>query len=175
VSFSPNVGDILGDIDDKKAIANEYFSTIHGWMPIVSRTRLYGSLVDPSQHTDPDVILVLLGMKLITSRPIDRNLHSKLYTLMKESLLNMEMMGYISVYTIQSAILTGLYEMGHAIYPAALTTISACARYAMALGITQAFPIHGSRWIEQEERNRIWWAVLMLDRYVQLMLLVLIV
>lgn len=120
--------------------------------------------MDPSQHTDPDVAILLLGMKLITSRPKDSILHSELYTLMKESLLSMEMVGYVSISTVQSATLTALYEIGHAIYPAALTTISACARYAVALGITQAYPVHGSRWIEQEERNRIWWAILMLDR-----------
>ncbi|KAL7947312.1 hypothetical protein V8C42DRAFT_317396 [Trichoderma barbatum] len=164
VSLSPTVYEALGDHSYRKAIADEYFRTVHPWMPIISRTRLYGSLMDPSKYTVPDVAIVLLAMKLITSRPKDCSLFSELYTLMKETLLSVEMVGYVSICTVQSAILTVLYEIGHAIYPAALTTISACARHAIALGITQAHPIQGSRWIEQEERNRIWWAILMLDR-----------
>ncbi|KAL7913401.1 hypothetical protein GGI35DRAFT_490037 [Trichoderma velutinum] len=164
ISLSPAVHHVLGDHIHRRALADEYFRTVHRWMPIISRTRLYGSLMDPSHHTDPDVAIVLLGIKLITSRPKNYSLSSELYTLMKESLLHVEMTGYVSIYTIQSAILTALYEIGHAIYPAALTTISTCARHAISLGITQAYPVQGSRWIEQEERNRIWWAILMLDR-----------
>ncbi|KAL6794658.1 hypothetical protein GGI42DRAFT_332829 [Trichoderma sp. SZMC 28013] len=164
ISLSPSVCHVLGDHIHRRALADEYFRTVHRWMPIISRTRLYGSLMDPSHHTDPDVAIVLLGIKLITSRPKNYSLSSEIYTLMKETLLHVEMMGYVSIHTIQSAILTAVYEIGHAIYPAALTNISSCARHAVSLGITQAYPVQGSRWIEQEERNRIWWAVLMLDR-----------
>lgn len=164
ISLSPAVHHVLGDHIHRRALADEYFRTVHRWMPIISRTRLYGSLMDPSHHTDPDVAIVFLGIKLITSHPKNYNLPSELYTLIKETLLQAEMMGYISIHTIQSAILTAVYEIGHAIYPAALTTISSCARHAVSLGITQAYPVQGSRWIEQEERNRIWWAILMLDR-----------
>ncbi|KAL7780725.1 hypothetical protein V8C43DRAFT_299950 [Trichoderma afarasin] len=164
ITLSPAVHHVLGDHIHRRALADEYFRTVHRWMPIISRTRLYGSLMDPSHHTDPDVAIVLLGIKLITSRPNNYSLSSELYTLMKETLLHAEMMGYVSIHTIQSAILTAVYEIGHAIYPAALTTISSCARHAVSLGITQAYPVQGSRWIEQEERNRIWWAILMLDR-----------
>jgi hypothetical protein len=74
------------------------------------------------------------------------------------------MAGYLTIYTIQSAILTAMYEIGHAIFPCAFTTISTCARYATALGINEPLPIQGKGWIKQEERNRIWWAILILDR-----------
>ncbi|KAL7962673.1 hypothetical protein V8C34DRAFT_324462 [Trichoderma compactum] len=137
ISLSPAVHHVLGDHIHRRAVADEYFRTVHRWMPIVSRTRL---------------------------RPKNYSLSSEIYTLMKETLLHVEMMGYVSIYTIQSAILTAVYEIGHVIYPAALTTISSCARHAVSLGITQAYPVQGSRLIEQEERNRIWWAILMLDR-----------
>lgn len=82
----------------------------------------------------------------------------------------MEIAGHLSIYTLQSAILTAMYEMGHAIFPGAFTTIATCARYATALGINEPLPlpIQGKAWIEQEERNRIWWAILILDRSINI-------
>jgi hypothetical protein len=60
-----------------------------------------------------------------------------------------------------------LYEFGHAIYPAAYLTIGAMARYGISSGIDGSGPSQmppPSDWIEDEERKRIWWAVLILDR-----------
>lgn len=133
-------------------------------MPIISRIRFYGSLMDPLRHTDPDMIFILLGMKLILSCPEEVDLCSEIYIMTKEFQLHLEMAGYVSIYTIQSTVLIALYETGHGIFPGAFTTVSTCARYATALGITGTLPLQPKSWVEQEERNRIWWAILILDR-----------
>lgn len=160
----PNVDDILGDIHSKKALAAEYFETANRWMPIISKIRFYGSLMHPLRYADPGVTSVLLGMRLVLSCPEEVDLCSETYVVANEFLLRMEMAGHLSIYTVQWAILLAVYEMGHAIFPGAFTTISTCARYAIALGINGTLPIQGKAWIEQEERNRTWWAILILDR-----------
>lgn len=160
----PKVEEILGDVHSKKALAAEYFKITSRWMPIISEIRFYGSLMDPLRCADPGVTSILLGMKLVLSRPEEENLCSEIYAVAKEFLLRMEMAGHLSIYTVQSAILIAMYEMGHAIFPGAFTTISTCARYAISLGINGTLPIQGKAWVEQEERNRTWWAILILDR-----------
>jgi hypothetical protein len=160
----PKVEAILGDNDSRKALAAEYFKTAHRWLPIISQIRFYGSLLNPSQSIDHGVTSLLLAMKLALSCPEAANVCSEIYGVVKEFQLRIEMAGHISVYTIHSAILTAMYEMGHAIFPGAFTTISTCARHATALGINEALPVQGKAWMEQEERNRTWWAIVILDR-----------
>jgi hypothetical protein len=77
--------------------------------------------------------------------------------------------GPFSPQVLQSGALIALYEYGHAIYPAAYLTIGACARYGISsgmdgTGLSQMPP--PSDCIESEERKRIWWAILIMDRYV---------
>jgi hypothetical protein len=68
-------------------------------------------------------------------------------------------------------LLVALYEVGHAIYPAAFMSVAACVRYAHALGIQPGgmqrlkLPL---TWVEDEERRRIWWSAFLLDRFVSL-------
>jgi hypothetical protein len=121
-------------------------------------------LLNPSQSIDHGVTSILLAMKLALSCPEAANVCSEIYGVVKEFQLRIEMAGHVSVYTIHSAILTAMYEMGHAIFPGAFTTISTCAHHATALGINEALPVQGRAWMEQEERNRTWWAVVILDR-----------
>ncbi|KAJ6782300.1 hypothetical protein PWT90_00623 [Aphanocladium album] len=76
---------------------------------------------------------------------------------------------------LQSAILLAYYEISSAIYPAAFLTVGHCARLGQAMGI------HGRRnapqmfessvsWVEVEEMRRTWWAVFILDRFVNIAL-----
>jgi len=72
---------------------------------------------------------------------------------------------------LQAALLISLYEIGHAIYPSAYLSVGLCARFANALGIDRSKTCRRDEqvgWVEVEERNRIWWAVLMIDRYARL-------
>jgi hypothetical protein len=164
IPIPPRVEHVLGNVDSQKAMAAEYFRTAHHWMSMVSRVRFYGSLMNPMREADPSLIALLLGMKLILSCPEEADERSEIYTLTKEFQLRMEMAGCLSIYVLQSTILTALYEMGHAIFPGAFTTVSTSARYAIALGINGTLPVQGKAWFEQEERNRTWWAIIILDR-----------
>ena len=74
---------------------------------------------------------------------------------------------------LQAGILIAIYELGQAIYPAAYLTVGACARFGLGLAIntlSKAPPggVDERSWNEIEEKQRVWWAVLLLDRLVQI-------
>jgi hypothetical protein len=65
-------------------------------------------------------------------------------------------------------LLTLIYELGHAIYPAAYMSIGSCVRLALALELEKQrqLDLDSSQYDleDQEERRRVWWAVIILDR-----------
>jgi len=59
------------------------------------------------------------------------------------------------------------FEFGHAIFPSAAVSIETCVRYGCALGINwdAKFPAKSPfSWVDGDEQNRVWWAVVILDR-----------
>lgn len=89
------------------------------------------------------------------------------YTTAKRMLYEAEHCGAMSLQLLQARILLVIYEYGHGIYPAAYMTIAACARYATALNIHKLrhddnIDTHID-FDEQEERRRVWWAIIILD------------
>jgi hypothetical protein len=94
-----------------------------------------------------------------------------LYLAIKHYYLEVEISETFSLPVLQAGILLGLYEILHAIYPAAFLTIGACARYCHALGINVNGTLNTKRvltLVEAEERRRAWWAVVILDRFVNI-------
>ncbi len=95
-----------------------------------------------------------------------------LYRLAKRFYFEVENTGALSIHVLQAAVLIAIYEVGQAIYPAAYLTVGACARYGAALGIDKTcLSQNGDEtepcsWIQFEEKRRVWWSILMLDRYV---------
>lgn len=98
-----------------------------------------------------------------------RNPRIPLYYTVKHFNLEVESSSVFSILVLQAGVLIALYELGHAIYPAAFLTIGACARYAHALGINVSRGLNSRKvltLVEVEERRRVWWAIIILDRYV---------
>ncbi|TGO70231.1 hypothetical protein BOTNAR_0002g00150 [Botryotinia narcissicola] len=166
---------LLGDITSIHTCATEFFSQDHTWMSFVSKPRFYSYLL-PSQTTipnRPETILLLLSIKLITTLPPTnpRNPQTSLYQAVKHYCLEVETSSILSLPILQAEILIALYEMGHGIYPAAYLSIGACARYAYALGINCNKRLNLRRvltMLEMEERRRVWWAIVILDRFVSI-------
>lgn len=96
------------------------------------------------------------------------NPKTPMYTVAKRFFLELETAGCFSIRLVQAGLLIGFYELGHCIYPAAYMSIGVCARLAVALGldkdIKQSNIIAGLLWDQVEERKRVWWAILILDR-----------
>jgi len=171
VMTPPEVLSELGHASDIQTIAELYLSSVHLWLPIVSRKRL--SLLIHSPPTEPggDLALLFLCMKLITQCPQEHLDMSQcsLYLITKSFLSQVESSALMSIQVVQSAMLICAYEVGHGIYPAAYLSAAHCARLCYALGLhdrkgtLQMLKRPGS-WAEQEEIRRIWWGAMLLDR-----------
>ncbi|OQV03459.1 Fungal specific transcription factor domain-containing protein [Cladophialophora immunda] len=77
-------------------------------------------------------------------------------------------MGHLSLPLLQGMILISIYELGHAIYPAAYMSIGNCVRLGLALELEKQcqsdLDLTSYDLEEQEERRRTWWAIFTLDR-----------
>ena len=122
---------------------SDYFDTIHTWMPFISHKRM--NLGIPLRNAGPDLAMLFLAMKLVTSPPAGTGLPScdPLYTSAKAFLALFEANGEVSLLCLQAMVLIALYEHGHAVYPTAWMTVGACVRYAEMLGITHSGPRPG--------------------------------
>jgi hypothetical protein len=162
---------LLGNIDEIHLTASTYFKKIHTWIPFISKKRFYDSYLRSSFQTQADIVLLLLALKLIMTPPLPRprTVRTTLYQTVKQFYLYVESSSAFSTPVLQAGIVIALYEILHAIYPAAFLSIGACARYAYALGINVRKSLNTRRiltLVEVEERRRVWWAIVILDRCV---------
>jgi hypothetical protein len=177
ITVPAEVANTLGtSILDIQDVVDRYFANIHTWLPFISKKRMELTLSNPGLELSLEFALLLLAMKLIIQIPSSgsQSVRSPLYALTKRYFAMVESSGIISCQTLQASILISAYEIGHAIYPAAYLTTGHSARLGHALGLNDrdhAPQIHkkkASAWAEVEEVRRTWWAVMLLDRYVNL-------
>jgi hypothetical protein len=107
-------------------------------MPIFSQKRLTRNMANPLWEAGPDLALLFLCMKLITSRPQDGmgSSQNPLYISAKRFVALMEATGTASLLVLQSNLLVTWFEYGQAIYPAAWMSAGWCVRYGNMLGIS---------------------------------------
>ncbi|KAL2793291.1 fungal-specific transcription factor domain-containing protein [Aspergillus keveii] len=165
----------IGSLEEIRRTADEFFETVHPWMPIISKARFHDVyLRDSANHNTADIALLLLAIRLIISNQTqDRKLG--IYDWIKYFYQKVEGSGTPSILVLQANIFIALYELGHGLYPNAYMTIGACARYLYVLGINGTSsrkvnmnPPRPTSMIEVEERRRAWWAVVILDRFVSI-------
>ncbi|KAL4964255.1 uncharacterized protein BDV14DRAFT_78055 [Aspergillus stella-maris] len=164
----------LGGVEEIRLVTDEFFTTVHLWMPIISKQRFYDVCLRHDSHTRGDVVLLLLAMRLIVKTPVqDPRIGD--YDRVKRFHQRVEGSGALSVLVLQANIFIALYELGHGLYPTAYMTIGACARYMYALGINGTSsrnvnmnPPRPMSLVDVEERRRTWWAVVILDRFVSI-------
>lgn len=167
VPINRDIIELVGGLADIRTTAETYFKMVHDWWPIISKRRFHRVLLNPVAQRRVELYLLTLSMKLSCLAAKDVNL--SLYRTVKRFYSDLEVAGFYSIHLLQAAILIAIYEIGHAIYPAAFLSIGACARYAVLLGLDQdESPRRGQdlSFDEIEERRRAWWGVLVLDRYV---------
>ncbi|KAL7933338.1 hypothetical protein V8C35DRAFT_322372 [Trichoderma chlorosporum] len=159
----------LGGIDEIRQIAHKYFTSVHLWFPIINRSKFYGSFLHGSFEADTEISLLALCMQILGTRPSNGTQALEPgYLSIKQAFMQLEQAGVLNVTVLQALLLIALYEIGNGIYPAAYLTIGNCARYAVALDLDREilnWNHNASDWVLMEEKHRAWWAVLMLDRY----------
>jgi hypothetical protein len=164
----PNISNLIGNAENWENIATEHFSTTHTWMPIISKKSFYEYTRNPSGQIRSDYALLILVMDLVCWIPETNDPRTSTYLAAKSFYLDLEIQGLVSLQILQAAILIAFFEFGHAIYPSAAVSIEACVKYGCALGINWDAKFPAKRpfsWVDGDEQNRVWWAVVILDRY----------
>lgn len=97
------------------------------------------------------------------------SMQSSLYVSIKTSIALLEASGFLSVRVLQAKLLVCFYEVGHAIETAASISIAGCGRIVQALGLgRKGFQEVGGLDEEvlmgNEEKKRVRWATILLDR-----------
>jgi hypothetical protein len=166
-----SVSALIGDLAARRAVATEYFNTIHIWFPFISKKRFLLSLVNQFAEPRADVALLILCMKLITWSPSEHGVleetETPSYLTAKRFFLELQAAGILTLQLAQACILLTVYEMGHAIFPAAYISVGTSFRYVMALGLNGKITPHTTDptvWMMQEEKRRVWWTTIILDR-----------
>jgi hypothetical protein len=138
-------------------------------MPIVSKKSFYEHIRNPSGQVRLDYALLILAMDLICWIPENKDPRTLTYLAAKLFYLDLEIQGLVTFQILQAAILIAIFEFGHAIYASAAVSIEACVRYGCVLGINWDAKFPAKRpfsWVDVEEQNLVWWAIVILDRYV---------
>ncbi|VUC26603.1 unnamed protein product [Clonostachys rosea] len=172
VKFPTSVLDPVRDQARIRSDVDIYFNSTHTFFPIISKTRLYREIGNTGHSINADTALLLSALRLHVQSSDDSDPSSReTYKAVKAFFAQVEVSNIISVRLLQAALLIALYEVSNAVYPMAYLTVGHCARIGHALGMharksaPQISPAPASS-TELEERNRTWWAVILLDRYV---------
>ena len=147
-------------------ISEAYFTSIHCWLPIVSRASFYQRLVTLWTAPDGEFALLFLCMYLVTRMPASDpgwSARSSLYFTTKRLFLTLQASLPPSLYSIQAGILLAVYEHGHSL-EAAYVTIGCCARIAQLLDYECLAHMN---YVEMElapQEVRTWWGLVIVDR-----------
>ncbi|KAF5688590.1 Zn(II)2Cys6 transcription factor [Fusarium denticulatum] len=154
---------------DYTAISQQYFATIHKWLPFISRRRLLGTLQTADSDACETLLITCMQLNMIDGASKD----SIVYTVAKSLCAATEANGTVSLRLLQSLVLLCIFEMSHAIYPAAYLTVGRAARLGLLMGLHR--PPAGVRLFKtsdsftiQEEQRRTWWALFIIDRLISI-------
>lgn len=174
IAFRDEAAAIFGELEEVEATAEQFFATTFKRFPVLSKSRFYERL--PYIYTKPhaDFILLCLSIRLAMQMPTPatESMQSSLYITAKSLIASLEAANCVSLLFIQARVLVCFYEFGHAIYPAASSSLAACAKIARSVKLDVT--ISPRRDLEEvpeidsarEENRRTWWAIVNLDRLV---------
>lgn len=158
----------IGSLDRICGITTLYFGAIHKRLPIISLQRFQARLSSYGASAPASFMAVCLCMHLMQQQPMTSadSMQSNLYLTAKSIVSLMEGAGYHDLDAIQCRVMIAFYELGHSIYPAALISIAGCARLARAIRLDKIvdYDVESQEKVVLEERRRVWWAVVNLDR-----------
>ncbi|KAL7972099.1 fungal-specific transcription factor domain-containing protein [Trichoderma sp. SZMC 28014] len=171
LTFKDPLLSFIGDISSDRGFVHSYFSTIHPSIPFLSKKKVMERILNPLSPPRPTSMLLIAAMKLLSDQRPEQGPRCKAYYSIKSSLLEAEISCILELGVLQAIILMAVFEVGHAIYPAAYLTVGYCVRYGSALGLHKAverYSEEGFSVSESEERRRSWWVILLLDRLMNL-------
>jgi hypothetical protein len=160
--------------DDIRAIAAKYFSTVHCWLPIVNKKAFYRRIITLQTAPSAELAMLLLCIYLAIQLPDPKNsqisTHGGLYNMVKYFYSFLQADRSPSLVLIQCGILISIYEHGQDMSQAAYLSIGTCATMGHALQLHKIREPESPKEVDiaasQEEATRVWWGVIVLDRYI---------
>ncbi|RDL35862.1 uncharacterized protein BP5553_06474 [Venustampulla echinocandica] len=152
-------------------IVTKYFNGVHGWLPIISKTRFYDMFRSSQTAPMADFSILLLAMRLIIQHPSpdpddDRD-REILYLATKTLLAQAQSFTPSSLRLIQAGIIVAHYEQANGMVDAGYVTIGTCARMAIAIGMQNPkcseAPLGSDSWTHDEEVLSTWWGLVICD------------
>jgi transcription factor-like protein len=163
----------FGSFDNILAISMEFFTGTHQRISAISRLRFDRNLQSLTTRPCADFSALCLCILLIQQTPTGKmtKMQSSLYTNVKNFISLLEITNGISLDLVHCRVLITFYEMGHGLHTAAYLSLAAVARAARVFGL------HRKRWraigtesdsLNLEEEKRTWWAIVVMDRFLNL-------
>lgn len=164
---------ILGSVENMHSISSEFFVGTHQRIPALSRFRFYKNLPSLTRRPRADFTALCLCINLIQQMPSAQTIsvQSSLYITVKNLINLLDATCKLSLNIVHCRLLLTFYEMGHGLHTAAYASIAACARIARALGLHRKVwrnPGAEADITAMEEEKRTWWAIVNLDRFINL-------
>jgi hypothetical protein len=150
-----------------------YLQTIHRWMPVLSRKRIYESIVESKETLTADLSSLLLSMYLIIQIPPGNEDHStshlSSYHIAKSLYEQASILSHPSLSLIQSCLLIATFEHCHGRVEAACLSIRKCAKMATDMRLNEKVsaitPKHEGNWELVQEEINLWWGIVIRERY----------
>jgi hypothetical protein len=163
----------FGSLSNIAAISRDFFTGTHQRLPAVSKLRFEQDLQSLTTSPRAGFAALCLSILLMQQTPMGKvtNMQSSLYFKVKNLITLLETTGDLSLDLVHCRVLVTFYEMGHGLHRAAYLSLAGCARAARVLGL------HKKRWrdleadsdkLVLEEEKRTWWAIVHMDRFINL-------
>lgn len=154
--------------------ASVFYDTVHAWMPVISKAKFISDLSALTTQPRADTALLALCVSLIIQSPDScnsENMRTSLYANAKTLVAFVESAGISSVRIVQSLLLISLYELGHGFANFAYSSICHTAAAAQNLGLhrlcsDKQASVENRAVTDVDEARRVWWGIVILDRYV---------
>ena len=166
VPLSRQVLNLLGDDYQIRNAAWQFFDSLHPFVPFISKKLFYERHLNPLARPRTDTSLLCLCMKLFSES--NHGPQTQVYVSAKHFIVEIEVAGTFTLQILQARLLIAIYELGHGIYPSAYLSIVACAARGIALDLEKELKDDTTSeftWVEREERRRVWWAIIILERF----------
>jgi hypothetical protein len=148
-----------------------YFQNLHRSLPIIDQEQLQRQLANKDETSQAHFPLVLLSIYLLVTRLLPHNPEKgddQLYIQLKSIHSLLQSTGNVSTDLIQAGLMIAVYEHSQAMHRDAWLTVGTCARMGHLLGLHMLIkltsPLKGLQRADFEEKRRLWWIIVVLER-----------
>jgi Fungal specific transcription factor domain/Fungal Zn(2)-Cys(6) binuclear cluster domain len=159
--------------DNFEASLFHYFGLIHDWFPILNKAQMREGLVQLESTPRAEFSDLVLCTYLVTqlSGQESGNIEHirRLYHTTKGLHYLLLSTGRVSMEVVQSGLLIALYENTQGLHDASYSSVGACARMGYTLGFDRTLSPDTDMLSRLpavvEHERRVWWAIVILERY----------